>query len=188
MADVKAEGQFFHSENPHYVWRSGRMHKGADIVYRYWEGEQKDYGMEASLLWNPFCGRLLAPFIGLGVRYESASCEKHNSYKTFDYYYQEWHQGAWSPFRVYRDEDTSLDDSGVCLAARLGLKVNLGKMFLTGEYRVGSGFGDFDGTSELIGDIGFYLTRRMQMHVFVESVKVDLDSGTAFGGGLSFDF
>ena len=173
IIEIEQEGSGSYTESYYtywYSWWSG-MHRYRHYrtVYYYWDETQRDIGVESFLLWVPFRGRTLEPFAGVGIRYESV----HGSYYSSSRY--NW-------------DEYSTDDSSACFVGRLGLKLNLGRLFLTGEYIVGSKVGDFDGTSELIGDIGIYLTRRMQLHVFAESVKIDLGSGTAFGGGLSFDF
>ncbi len=152
--------------NYYYSWyRSGWRLRS----YRYsrkWELQQTDYGIESILIWTPYRRKVLEPFVGAGVRYETAK-SKYSSY------YSSYTQG---------------EDSAACLVGRLGLKVNLGRLVLLGEYIFGGDVGDIDGTTELIGDIGFNLTHRMQIHLFAESLEMDVDSSTIFGGGLSFDF
>lgn len=164
LVETKQDGNNYY----YTYYRYTRWHWYYRKVYYDWEETQTDYGVESFLLWTPFRGRTFEPFAGIGARYESAN-----------YSYDE---------SVRRGRSHESSDSGACLVGRLGLKLSLGKVFLTGEYIVGGKVGDFDGTSEFIGDVGFYLTQRMQMHLFVESLKMDLGSGTAFGGGLSFDF
>lgn len=137
--------------------------------YRYsrkWELQQTDYGMEGLLIWTPCRREILEPFAGVGVRYESAK----------------------SKYSSYRSSYTQDDDSAACPVGRLGLKVNLDRLSLTGEYIFGGDVGDIDGTTELIGDIGFYLTQRMQIHLFAESLDMKVDRSTIFGGGLTLDF
>ncbi len=67
-------------------------------------------------------------------------------------------------------------------AGRIGLLVDLKRVFIVGEYLAGSD------SSELIGDLSFYLTQSVKLHVFVERFELDLDNGMAYGGGVSFNF
>ncbi len=127
---------------------------------------QDNIGGEALCLWRPFRGRTISPYIGGGLQYESSTMRNQYSGERYDF--------------VKREERN--EEDVISLAGRIGLLLDLKRVFLVGEYIVGSD------SSELIGDVSFYLTRRMKLHAFAEYIDLDLASGTAFGGGLSFDF
>lgn len=161
--------------------------------YESWDNKQRDSEFEVQLLWSPFRGNVLEPFAGAGIRYG-----------TIDGNSEDTEYDPWDRRGTYRGHGSKdFDDSGASLVGRLGLKISLWRgAFLTGEYIVGGDVGDTGGTSELLFDLGLYVTRRMQMHVFVEEVKMkglaDEESlvgdeksdgtGIAYGAGLSFDF
>ncbi len=123
-----------------------------------WDWEEQHRGGEAYCILRPMRGRLFSPYVGGGLRYE------------------------WSD--VYDDGYGELEEKkkGVSLAGRVGILINLKRVFLLGEYIVGKGSG------ELVGDVSFYLTRRMKLHAFADHFDLDFGNGTAIGGGLSFDF
>ena len=160
--------------------------------YESWDNKQQENVVESLLLWNPLRGEIFEPFAGAGIRYVIIDGN------SFDEEYDSWDYSG----RYYGRGKKDWDDSGVSLVGRFGLKVALGRIFLTGEYIVGRGGVDTGGITELIADLGFYLSRRMQVHVFVEQVKMkglaDEESlvgdeksdgtGIAYGAGLSFDF
>ncbi len=167
VAQVNLDGVMSYKELTYAYWYN--YYKQVDV---FWEEEQRDIGIDALLLWVLWRGKTFEPFVGGGIRYETVK----DPFKWTS-------NGEFLGSGTYNEEE-----SKACLAGRLGLKVNLGKVFITGEYRVGSKIGDYSGTSELIGDIGFFLARRTMIHFFFESLKMDLDKATVFGGGLSFDF
>ena len=140
-----------------YSWWSG-WHENR---HYYWVDDteyQADYGGEALCIWRPFRGRRLSPYAGVGLRAEKLS----------------WKYGGF--------ESDYEDDSKASASGRFGLQLDLKRIYIVGEYIMGSE------SSELIGDISFYISGRCKLHAFVENVDLDLGSGTAFGGGLSFDF
>ena len=161
--------------------------------YESWDNEQRDSEFEVQMLWSPFRGKVLEPFAGAGIRYG-----------TIDGNSEDIEYDPWDSRGTYRGHGSKdFEDSGASLVGRLGLKIRLWRgVFLTGEYIVGGDVGDTGGTSELLFDLGFYVTRRMQVHVFAEEVKMkglaDEESlvgdeksdgtGIAYGTGLSFDF
>jgi hypothetical protein len=159
--------------------------------YESWDEKQQDNEIEALLLWRPLRESLLDPYVGVGIRYGTTDCEVEEI--DFD---------QWDLRGRYRGRGKEdWNDSGASLVGRLGLKVNQGLLFLTFEYIVASDVGDTEGTEELIFDVGFYLTQRMQMHLFAESLRMGFierarevgdekgnGHSTIYGAGLSFDF
>ena len=157
-----------------------------------WDNEQHDKDFDALLIWNPFRGQILEPFAGVGIRYGTIDgSTSEDDYDSWDRYGARHGHGS-----------KDFDDSGVCLVGRFGLRLNLRRAVLTGEYIVGGDVGDTSGTSELIFDLGFYVSKRMQLHVFAETVKMkglaeeesrvgdekSDGTGIAYGAGLSLDF
>ena len=145
-----------------YSWWTG-MHRYRHTRTRYYEATKREdrYLADFAVQWNPYRGSMLEPFVGLGARYD---------------------------FLDYEDDSSDNSEGNVTYVAKIGLKMNFSRLFLTGEYIFGGDAGDAKGVSEAIGDLGFYVTRRMQLHAFVESFKLDMGSDTVVGGGLSFDF
>ena len=145
-----------------YSWWSG-THVNRHTRTHYYAAEELEdhYLADCAVQWNPYRGSRLEPFIGLGARYD---------------------------YMAYENDDYDETDGGLTYVMRLGLKLNFSRLSLTGAYIFGGDAGDAEGVSEAIGDMGFYVSRRMQLHAFVESFKVGIGSGTAVGGGISFDF
>ncbi len=144
-----------------YEYKTRRTYYDRLIDY----ADQDNGGGEALCIWRPLRGKLFSPYVAGGLRYESV--------KVVNRY--------WGYRAGYRGEFEE-KKGGASLAGRVGVLLDLKRVFLVGEYIVGSD------SSELIGDVSFYLTRRMKLHAFAEYIDLDLASGTAFGGGLSFDF
>ena len=139
----------------HSWWGRGRRYYSDDLE------TQKNSGGEAFVIWRPLRGCAISPYAGVGVRYEYSD----HGYNWSLSYDDDYHSGG-----------------SASLAGRIGLLLDLKRVFIVGEYTVGSD------SSELIGDVSFYLTRRMKLHAFAESIDLDLCRGTAYGGGISFDF
>ena len=134
-------------------------------IYRFGRrGKANNRGGEALCIWRPLHGCILSPHAGIGVRYE--------------YTDKPGFLGDGKGINYYENPD----GGGGAIAGRIGLLLDLKRVFIVGEYIVGSD------SSELIGDVSFYLTRRMKLHAFAESIDLDLCRGTAYGGGISFDF
>jgi hypothetical protein len=154
-----------------YSWYSGlHSYRHTRTIYYDWEWSETRAGAEAMLLWIPWRGTVLEPFVGAGIRGEYLTCEYESSSS-----------------RDYESYDD--DDSGVSFSYRVGLKINFGQAFLAGEYIVGGDIGDYDGTKELIGSLGVRLQSGLLLQLNVESFELDsISKGYAFGGGFGFDF
>ena len=150
-----------------YSWYSGlHSYKHTRTIYYDWEWSETRAGAEAMLLFVPWRGTVLEPFAGVGVRGE--------------YLVEDWTDDG---------DSYDTDESGVCFSYRVGLKINLGHAFLSGEYIAGGDIGDYDGTKELIGSLGVRLRSGLLLQLNIESVEFDSYSrGYAFGGGAGFCF
>ncbi len=121
----------------------------------------------------------------------------YNTYEAWSEKEEQYNVGSealclWRPFRNsllspyvgagVRYEQIGNSGGEASVAGRIGLLVDLKRVFFIGEFIAGSD------SSELIGDFSFYLTQSVKLHAFVERFELDLDNGMAYGGGVSFDF
>ena len=130
-------------------------------------------GGDAAILWMPFRGSSIEPFLGLGLRYVSS---RSKDVCVSDYY--------------YANHDIDEDSNSTSLNARCGIKFHLWRITLKGEAIYG------EGLCELVGDVGLRVFGKTCLHVIAESAKIKSDhedvstSGTyvMFGGGVSTAF
>ena len=155
-----------------YSWYSGlHSYRHTRTIYYDWEYNETRVGAEAMLLLVPWRGTVLEPFAGVGIR------EEHARWK---------YEGESSKEGEY---SAGGNDSDSCFSYRIGLKINLGRAFLQGEYIEGGDIGHYDGTKELIGTLGVRLQSGLLLQLNVESFEFDsTNKGIAFGGGFGFDF
>ncbi len=130
-------------------------------------------GGDVALLWMPFRGGSIEPFLGLGLRYVSS---QNKDVCVSDYY--------------AANHDTDENSNSASFNVRCGLKIHFGRITLKGDFIYG------EGLSELIGDVGLRVLGKIYLHGIAESAKIKYDhedvstseTYVMYGGGVSVAF